>query len=803
MASLHSGSLNESVELLRIETDAFDLYLKGKPFHPTVEKLQLHRRESEWEPATLNVKSDPAILQVQSKLVFSPKHGTLVPLDGETPLPIFYETQAYELVLVRKQEKEITFHHPSVHLRQAVKPLGKDILSGILQFQNEVGYTEFVIQVDGQPALEVEIEIFPTKMDYKTDYQHLLREVNEQVYNLAFDFLRKTYNFSDLRNTQQQSLTEFFSMIQVVFGQLLQAMERIKYAPHYRLVAEREISNAAKVKKANKGNIPYLAKRSHLLVDDTETGFIPIHGRQYRPVSLIESKRRIDYDTAENRFLRWVLERITQKLQEIRTRYIKLERRPDELFLAQIDRMINQLRRLLQLDFLAAAGKMHQMSVTLVLQMAPGYKDVYRIYLMLMKGLTIQGDLLRISLKDVAQLYEYWCFLKIHHVLSKKYQLIKQDLIRVNRNGLFVTLDRDQSARITYENPKNGEQFTLYYNTLPAEDKRGIPTLSQRPDTVLTLNKREAGQEIQAKYVFDAKYRVNPAYEGTSYYEKYLIPGPEEEDINTMHRYRDAIVYQEGPQQEYERSMYGAYVLFPYADEETYKAHRFYKSIELINVGAFPFLPGSTTLVEQFLDELILDSPEKAYERSTRPRGTQRYYQEKLTGKNVLIGSLRGGQLDVALQHRFYHVPLKNVKDHKVLTNLEYVAVYQSKKKYGEEGGIHWYGKIADWQVLPRKAITERPPRPGTEEELYVKFVVEEWMKREMPIVSGGQGIYTLMFTTKYIFDRAHEIAELRLENEEQLKEWREKRRRGNVKVELDHHYVDLAKRVVRIEGNE
>jgi len=801
MASLPSGSLSESVELLRIETDAFDLYLKGKPFHPTVEKLQLHRRESEWEPATLHVKSDPAILHVQSKLVFSPKHGTLVSLDAETPLPIFYETQAYEFVLFRKQEKEITFYHPNLHLRQAVKPLGKDILSGILQFQNEVGYTEFVIHVDGQPALTVELEIFPTKMDYKTDYQHLLREVNEQVYNLAFDFLRKTYNLSGLRHTQQQSLTEFFSIIHVVFGQLLHAMERIKYAPHYRLVLEREIGNAAKVKKASKENIVYLSKRPHLLVEDVETGFIPIHGRHYRPVSLLESKRRVDYDTAENRFLRWVLERIIQKLQEIRVRYVKLERRPDELFLSQIDRMINQLRRLLQLDFLAGAGKMQQMSVTLVLQMAPGYKDVYRIYLMLMKGLSIQGDLLRISLKDVAQLYEYWCFLKIHHLLSKKYKLIKQDLIRVNRNGLFVTLDRDQSARITYENPRNGEQFTLYYNTLPVEDKRGIPTLSQRPDTVLTLNKREAGQEIQAKYVFDAKYRLNPAYEGTSYYEKYRLPGPEEEDINTMHRYRDAIVYQDGPQQEYERSMYGAYVLFPYSDEETYKEHRFYKSIELINVGAFPFLPGSTTLVEQFLDELILDSPEKAYERSTRPRGTQRYYQDKFTGKNVLVGSLRAGQLEVALQHKFYHIPLKNLKDHKVLTQLEYVAVYQSKNIYGEEGGVHWYGKIVDWQVLPRKAITERPPRPGTEEELYVKFMVEEWIQREVPIASGGQGIQTLLLTTKYIFDRAREIAELRLDTDEQLKEWREKRRRGNVKVELDHHYVDLAQRVVRIEG--
>lgn len=56
-----------------------------------------------------------------------------------------------------------------------------------------------------------------------------------------------------------------------------------------------------------------------------------------------------------------------------------------------------------------------------------------------------------------------------------------------------------------------------------------------------------------------------------------------------MHRYRDAIVYEDPANQTYERSMFGAYVLFPYANEEKFQHHRFYKSIELINIGAFPF----------------------------------------------------------------------------------------------------------------------------------------------------------------------------------------------------------------------
>ena len=73
--------------------------------------------------------------------------------------------------------------------------------------------------------------------------------------------------------------------------------------------------------------------------------------------------------------------------------------------------------------------------------------------------------------------------------------------------------------------------------------------------------------------------------------------------------------------------------------------------IKKVNIGALPFLPNSTKLVEQFLDELIADSPEKAYERASRPRGTEQYYQDKLGGKNVLIGSLRDQeQLETCLK---------------------------------------------------------------------------------------------------------------------------------------------------------
>ena len=42
------------------------------------------------------------------------------------------------------------------------------------------------------------------------------------------------------------------------------------------------------------------------------------------------------------------------------------------------------------------------------------------------------------------------------------------------------------------------------------------------------------------EFIFDAKYKIENSKD---YKNRYGGIGPKEEDINTMHRYRDAIVY--------------------------------------------------------------------------------------------------------------------------------------------------------------------------------------------------------------------------------------------------------------------
>ncbi|TDF95455.1 DUF2357 domain-containing protein [Paenibacillus piri] len=800
--SLHSGSLKKNVILLYIETNLFDLYLEGKPYHPTVDMLQLHRTEwREWEQADLHVSSYSKQLQVLSIAVFNPKTGELEPWQNkQASFPIFYETQTYGLLVEKKEEIDLTFYHENFALREAVVPKGKHILSGNLNFQNEIGFTELELRSYSSSLLKLRMEVFPVKMDYKRDYHAILQDVNHQIHNLTFDFLRKTYQLTGLKETNQQSLTEYFTILRYLFDQLIKAVQRIEGSPHTNMHQDQRIVPAERAKKINYKTFQYLSRHPQLLVKDQANGMVQVRGERFAPSHVLDTRRIVNYDTQENRFVRWVFIRIERKLKDLE-KLLKTQKRLEDPMLAQMmTRMQKEVRRVLQFDFLQV-GFMKQMSVSLVMQMAPGYREVYKLYLMLLKGLAIQDDLFQLSLKDLATLYEYWCFLKIHQLLSKKYELVRQDIIKLDYSGIFVKLKKSAASTVTYRNPNNGEIFKLYYN----QTLRG-PTLTQKPDNVLTLRKVETSTEY--KYVFDAKYRLNPAEPGTAYYTKYDgIPGPEEGDINTMHRYRDAIVYAEKDSEQFERTMFGAYVLFPYPDEKKYKEHRFYKSVKAVNVGAFPFLPGSTKLLEEFLDEIILDSPENAYERAVRPKGSKEYYDNKYSGKNVLVGCMsREEQLEVALQHNFYHTPLENITNHKILTQLEYVALYQSKKFFGKTNeivGVRYYGRIRDWKILKRGEITVIPSKHNPPDKLYVVFEIEDWETRKQIILPGGHGVRSIAFTSKYIFDRAIEISELKLENEEELLLWREARRRGRVEVKLDHEHIDDAKKVTSVRFKE
>lgn len=317
--------------------------------------------------------------------------------------------------------------------------------------------------------------------------------------------------------------------------------------------------------------------------------------------------------------------------------------------------MQRELKHLLTGTFLAEVSEYQAtQSMSLVFSMAPGYQELYRYYLMLQNGITVGGDIFQMSVRETAQLYEYWCFIKLYAILKERYDLRSKDIIRVDRKGVTVDLVKGQSSRMVFENPRTKEKIYLAYN--PSESK--TQTVNQKPDNVLELEKKvpsdvaSVDKRPHYKYVFDAKYRIEMDPENNAFYPDDK-PGPKVDDINTMHRYRDAIVYENKESRfTFEKTMFGAYILFPYGDEKEYRdaehhdkdgkvvhGHRFYRSIDSVNIGGLPFLPSATGLVTKLLDELVNDSPDTAWERASLPQGIEdRIRTVDWNRRDVLIG---------------------------------------------------------------------------------------------------------------------------------------------------------------------
>lgn len=423
--------------------------------------------------------------------------------------------------------------------------------------------------------------------------------------------------------------------------------------------------------------------------------------------------------------------------------------------------MSRELRRLLSTTFLSEVSERNAAkSMSLVFGMAPGYRELYKYYLMLQNGISVGGDIFHMSVRDTALLYEYWCFIKLYDILRSRYTLKSPDIIKVDRKGVTVDLVKGRPSRMTFLNTKTGERIYLAYN--PSESV--TQTVNQRPDNVLELEKK--GSSTSYKYVFDAKYRIEMNPDGLYYPD--TKPGPKVDDINTMHRYRDSIVYANPSSRfTFEKTMFGAYILFPYAREEEYKDHRFYKSIDSVNIGGLPFLPSATSLVTELLDELVSDSPESAFERATLPIGIEeRLRAVDWQRRDVLIGLVPDdAHFDLFTDNRMYFTPRFDTSH----LPVRYVALYEKGK------GISRFGEVKSWRMAARGSLPgfcsgRGRGKRGQRREQYHVFDVLKWHTLATPISVSEYGPSPIAYTNFFLLSNSSSYSELFLKNEDEYR---------------------------------
>ena len=505
----------------------------------------------------------------------------------------------------------------------------RHILAGFINYKNEIGRSEIQIiyKVDKETrAFRFGFEVLSTKLDYHEHWRTIVEDIEREYRMLSLDYMRRTFHgFSPDQNGEHPDIV-WWSVFEGEQQKFIKACKSIIDRPRHRLHGEEVYLRADKLKQT-----PHYIENK-LAEHRKEPAYL------YRVEQHILSN-----DTQENRFLKFALHQISKRYEDLRKRIEAIKTASGTMKSAMLATS-ETLKQLQHHPFFRTIGRFKGISQeSMVLQNATGYSQVYRTWNLLRRAYSLNDGLYRLQTKDIATLYEIWCFIEVSHIVKAQLHLDDEDVEHRNRmemNGIFSwELGKGEHSRILFR--KDGVELAeLVYNPKNADKENDnvgmkdlvVPTVPQKPDIVLQLTKNDLQQGMKMTYLFDAKYRIDGKDKG--------VDVPPEDAINQMHRYRDAIYYKDYDANALKKEVIGGYILFPGDGEPNDVAvSKFYKTIKEVNIGAFPLRPKDVEnrkLLENFIDELIHT---KSYETIAHVIPQKGAYVE--VGNRVLIGLVK------------------------------------------------------------------------------------------------------------------------------------------------------------------
>lgn len=545
-------------------------------------------------PSFLSTAPESSILAsgVHSMERHDDKTDGLLPIaSGDLMQPLFFEAIAYDIHF-EKLDPSATLKLPTGAEARRIRP---DSEHHLLNFGNNVGFADLVIAT-GSGVSKIRLEVFSRKADYRTDYVAMRDDVSAMLRNLAMAANARTYGLATPANDHYPTLVEWFALLQIHFDEFIKLAHGIAKSPHSGLVKKALAVDTERARRVSRQTISRALRR--------ENGGAAIPGMGIAlPKKIRESVSTPTFDTPENRYFKAlikatyrnirVLSRVNESGDEDADRYS--EHKFFDSIRPTLKGMERQLESVLRIPFLGQVAETTLVRPeSMVFYKHPLYSRFEKLCHLLNGGLSFAKDIVPIGMKETSLLYEYWCFLKIVALLRERFDLEEQSVVKVNRMRTTVALSKGKSSAIRFVHKPTGKPLYVVYNRL----FNRLPTIAQKPDNVIQFASDDKF------YIFDAKYRIQF---DRNYINLYGGPGPTTDDVNTMHRYRDAIAipHPMRPQEYKQGVVSGAVVLFPYPHEEAYRAHKFYKSIHQVEIGGLPFLPNSTALVAEKISELL------------------------------------------------------------------------------------------------------------------------------------------------------------------------------------------------------
>ena len=463
---------------------------------------------------------------------------------------------------------------------------GKQMVYGAINFGNQVGLTEFKVtySIDGKPKeLAFQTEVLSYKMDYRTDLKAMIRDVEEEFSMLSYSFLKKTYLTFKEKQGKSTDLI-WWQIFQQCHKEIISACNSIINSP------KRRLKSTARFERAER--MPFIPVE----LENEYAAFKHDDKHLYRTEEFYLSK-----DTVENRFLKYAMTDMLRNFLRIKEHIkesLKIEN--EGLISGELDEIEQRLKRINRNPFFHGIGSFHGFSQdSIIMKKAHGYSAIYRNWILLSCGYELEEGIRKLEVKDISDLYEIWCFIKVKNMVADifknsavayfdKGKAVSSDFIRKlvygKKTELVMKQNGVEMASVMY-NASSYKDERRHYS--PIKDTRTLTT-TQRPDIVLRLTKDKAG--IKFTYLFDAKYRIDDKPDSKGY------DVPPEDAINQMHRYRDAIYYDQAADGKLKKEIIGGYVLYPgNLEKDLVRNSYYYESIAKVGIGAFPLKPGSNS----------------------------------------------------------------------------------------------------------------------------------------------------------------------------------------------------------------
>ena len=587
----------------------------------------------------------------------------------ENKPPVLFETNKYS----------ISIKFPKTDGKPKVKHAKKDVedfffydkdsngdgckLTGDVSFLNEPGVfkLEFEYVIDGKRKNEIfTFEIESPKLDTKKDYKIILDSVNREYENIIFRYLSVTYQQFKEKGTANNDQI-WIQVFEDIFDDYIKAVNRIINKPHFKTKTYTDYERADKIKKWT----PQMEEK-YWEYKQRGNNELERHFFSYKEYSTT-------INTLENRFVKYTVCKIGRRLFYIINNILKSDKN-SEMSVSRRSTLkgyTKKLNNILNNDFFKTIGRFEGLKQeSLILQNRSGYVQVYKDWIKLKRGIGLYIGATNISTLQIWEIYELWCFIKMKHLIREVLNIDEQDTEHVFDDKNTV-LDFFSSSKVehvvTFIYPekfnREGDKVTLHYQHTfnRFKDDMHTATTEQRPDIVLNIHRKD---DITLTYLYDAKYRVldDEKNEGDRMNADYPVP----EAINQMHRYRDAIYYGSNYKEHVSKEIIGGYILFPgRGNDESVSERYFSKSIEKVNIGAFPLIPDSIeknegSLLRKHLEKILIKNSKIQQITTAKPqRGLYYTTITPNSNDNILIGCVKSkAQKDWIMEHEWYNIRL-------------------------------------------------------------------------------------------------------------------------------------------------